>query len=220
MWTKDGDVNGGGRSSANENRYASGELCQTEGHQILSILGTLLVKHTGIYESELANNDKRTPKILYDARRRSFKITILYPRTFHAKTVFEHRAALNFEENTKTNAHLNQHQPETKPTNQQTKLPVPNTSAATDTTDTSTRPLTPMAVYRLPMARPGEAAAPFFDKSNVTEFIRYWEEECEEGGYTDVQKCTRLPAYCAEYIRIAVKSLTGYRTKDSEALIE
>jgi hypothetical protein len=31
-WTKDGDVDGGVRSSENENRYASSELGPTEGH--------------------------------------------------------------------------------------------------------------------------------------------------------------------------------------------
>jgi len=69
-------------------------------------------------------------------------------------------------------------------------------------------------IYRFRMPRPGEAGALFFDKTNVTEFLQHWEEEREEVRYTDAQKCTKLPAYCAEDIHIAVKSLSGYNTKN------
>ena len=65
-WTKNGDVD-------DRVRYARlSELCQREGRRI----SPKLDKRTDTYESDLANGDKRTPQILYDARRRSFKITI------------------------------------------------------------------------------------------------------------------------------------------------
>jgi hypothetical protein len=35
------------------------------------------------------------------------------------------------------------------------------------------------------MPRPGKAGALFFDKTNITEFLKLWEEECDEVGYTD-----------------------------------
>src|SRR5579859_4235505 len=85
-----------------------------------------------------------------------------------------------------------------------------------DTTESaSTMPFTPLApvVYHFRMPRPGEAGALFFDKTNVSEFLKRWEEECEEVGYTDAQKCVKLPAYCAEDTRITIRNLKGYEEK-------
>src|SRR5579859_5333975 len=85
-----------------------------------------------------------------------------------------------------------------------------------DTTESaSTMPFTPLApvVYHFRMPRPGEAGALFFDKTNVSEFLKRWEEECEEVGYTDAQKCVKLPAYCAEETQIAIRNLGGFEEK-------
>jgi len=78
MWTKNGDVDGGVKSSANKNRYTRlSKLCQTEGRRI----SPKLDKCTDTYKSDLANSDKQTPQILYDAQHRSFKITRHLSRT-------------------------------------------------------------------------------------------------------------------------------------------
>jgi phosphoserine phosphatase len=69
-------------------------------------------------------------------------------------------------------------------------------------------------VYHFRMPRPGEAGALSFNKANVTEFLKRWEEECDEVGYSDAQKCTKLPTYCAEDLRIAVESLEGFASKN------
>src|SRR5579859_5824121 len=94
---------------------------------------------------------------------------------------------------------------------------IKNSSTMSDTTESaSTMPFTPLApvVYHFRMPRPGEAGALFFDKMNVSEFLKRWEEECEEVGYTDAQKCVKLPAYCAEDTRIAIRNLRGYEAKN------
>src|SRR5579859_68478 len=71
---------------------------------------------------------------------------------------------------------------------------IKNNSTMSDTTESTSLPFTPMApVYHFRMPRPGEAGALFFDKTNVTEFLKRWEEECDEVGYTDAQKCIKLP---------------------------
>src|SRR5579859_4233602 len=93
---------------------------------------------------------------------------------------------------------------------------IKNSSTMSDTTESaSTMPFTPLApiVYHFRMPRPGEAGALFFDKTNVSEFLKRWEEECEEVGYTDAQKCVKLPAYCAEETRIAIRNLGGFEEK-------
>jgi len=83
-----------------------------------------------------------------------------------------------------------------------------------DTTETTSLPIPPMApVYHFRMPRPGEAGALSFDKTNVTEFLKRWEEECDEVGYTKAQKWVKLPAYCAEDTRIAIRNLKGYEEK-------
>src|SRR5579859_1753890 len=94
---------------------------------------------------------------------------------------------------------------------------IKNGSTMSDTTESaSTMPFTPLApvVYHFRMPHPGEAGALFFDKTNVTEFLKRWEEECDEVGYTDAQKCVKLPAYCAEDTRIAIRNLRGYEAKN------
>src|SRR5579859_1856522 len=93
---------------------------------------------------------------------------------------------------------------------------IKNSSTMSDTTESaSTMPFTPLApvVYHFRMPRPGEAGALFFDKTNVSEFLKRWEEECEEIGYTDAQKSVKLPAYCAEETRIAIRNLGGFEEK-------
>src|SRR5579859_75902 len=89
-----------------------------------------------------------------------------------------------------------------------------NSSTMSDTTESTSLPFTPMApVYHFRMPRPGEAGALFFDKTNVTEFLKQWEEECDEVGYTDAQKCVKLPAYCVKDTQIAIRNLKGYEEK-------
>jgi len=61
------------------------------------------------------------------------------------------------------------------------------------------------------MPRPGQAGAPFFDNTNVTEFLRGWNLECEDFGLTDRRKCARLPDYCTPKTKDVVELLDGYK---------
>ena len=72
-------------------------------------------------------------------------------------------------------------------------------------------PPTPPVSYRFGvMPRPGQPGALHFDNMNISEFLRRWNNECEDFGLTDPQKCTRLPDYCTSETKDAIELLSGY----------
>jgi hypothetical protein len=82
---------------------------------------------------------------------------------------------------------------------------------------------TPTSTFVRPvgvMPRPGQAGAPYFDNTNVTEFLRRWNLECEDFGLTDRQKCARLPDYCTPKTKDVVELLEGYKTSNWTKLQE
>jgi hypothetical protein len=70
------------------------------------------------------------------------------------------------------------------------------------------------------MPRPGQPGAPFFDNTNVTEFLRRWNLECEDFGLTDRQKCAHLPDYCTSKTKDVVELLEGYKNSNWAGLQE
>jgi hypothetical protein len=69
-------------------------------------------------------------------------------------------------------------------------------------------------IYRPVILRPNEPGAPHFNGENVSEFLEEWGFFCEDYGYKDPLKCTRLPAYCDGDIGDNVKLLPGYAAED------
>jgi hypothetical protein len=81
----------------------------------------------------------------------------------------------------------------------------------------TTTPLTTPASFALPanyrfgvMPRPGQPGALHFDNTNISEFLRRWNNECEDFGLTDAQKCSRLPDYCTPETKDTIELLSGY----------
>jgi hypothetical protein len=68
------------------------------------------------------------------------------------------------------------------------------------------------------MPRPNQAGALHFDKTNITDFLRRWNIECEDYSLTDEQKCDRIIDYCAEDVQDVIKLLDGYTTRNWETL--
>ena len=76
-------------------------------------------------------------------------------------------------------------------------------------------PLTPPVSYRFGvMPRPGQPGALHFDNTNISEFLHRWNNECEDFGLTDPQKCTRLPDYCTSETKDTIELLSGYKDKN------
>src|SRR5947207_10864407 len=75
--------------------------------------------------------------------------------------------------------------------------------------------ITPPAFVALGMMPcPGQPDAPYFDGTDVTEFLRQWNIDCEDFGISEPKKCDRLPYYCSKEVREVVELLDGYSNKD------
>ena len=96
-------------------------------------------------------------------------------------------------------------------------LDLPPTMSGSSASDADSV-VTPLAVSNFRtygvMPRPGQPGALHFDKTNISEILRRWNNECEDFGLTDVQKCTRLPDYCAAETRETIELLSGYEERD------
>jgi len=64
------------------------------------------------------------------------------------------------------------------------------------------------------MPRPGQSGALLFDKTNVTEFLRRWDIECDTFGLSAEEHCVNLPLYCAPDTQDLVEVLPGYLSHD------
>ena len=69
-------------------------------------------------------------------------------------------------------------------------------------------------MYGPVMPCPGQPGALHFDNTNVTEFLRRWNIECEDFGLTDTQKCARIPDYSTPETKDVIELLNGYKTND------
>ena len=62
------------------------------------------------------------------------------------------------------------------------------------------------------MPRPGQPL--YFDGTDVSEFLRRWNIECEDFGINEPKKCARLPYYCSKEVKDVVEILDGYVEED------
>ena len=86
-----------------------------------------------------------------------------------------------------------------------------------DTTD-SDRPATPPLRAFGFMPRPGQPGAPFFDDTNVIEFLHRWNIECEDFRLSKKQRCVQLPDYCTSKTKDVIKLFEEYINNDWEKL--
>jgi hypothetical protein len=92
----------------------------------------------------------------------------------------------------------------------QTSLPVPAIPSG---------PSLPLPrVFGSVIPYPGEHGARCFDKSNVSEFLRWWNVRADDFGLTGPQKCDRVLDYCAQDVRDIVRDLDGFESEDWVAL--
>jgi hypothetical protein len=198
-WTKDGDV---GVRSLDENRRTTlGEPCQAEGHRI----SPKPVTYTGIYKSDLANTDKRTLHDAWwrvtkvtrylkrVSRRKRFqkllRIRLTSPND-DLEASMPRRGPLGIrtpvnprQERVATRTSIStptSRAPSDQNTHKSTNQTIEDnkrTMLGSDTSDSTPRPVTPMAMYHFRMPRPGKGAL-LFDKMNVTEFLPRSEEQC------------------------------------------
>ena len=105
----------------------------------------------------------------------------------------------------------------------QTPKQLPNSARMPGSSDSDKLPITPLENnfrIRAVMPHPGQPGAPFFDNTNVTEFLRRWNIECEDYGLSDSQKCARLPDYCTPKTKDVIELLDGYKQSNWTKLQE
>ena len=68
------------------------------------------------------------------------------------------------------------------------------------------------------MIRPGQHGALYFDKTNITDFLRRWNIECEDYDLNDRQKCARIIDYCSAETQEIIEVLEGYTESNWEKL--
>jgi len=54
----------------------------------------------------------------------------------------------------------------------------------------------------------------YFDGTDVSEFLRRWNIECEDFGINEPKKCARLPYYCSKEVKEVVEILDGYEERN------
>ena len=73
-------------------------------------------------------------------------------------------------------------------------------------------PVTPITIHSIVgiMPRPGQPGALSFDGKGISDFLKDWNNECDEYGLSGTQKCKKLPRYCDKEIGEAIEKLQGY----------
>ena len=64
------------------------------------------------------------------------------------------------------------------------------------------------------MPRPRQPGALCFDGKGVSEFLRRWDNECDDFGYDDKRKCRRLPDYCSPEVELTIKLMDEHLQED------
>jgi hypothetical protein len=75
-------------------------------------------------------------------------------------------------------------------------------------------PSLPSRVFGSVIPYPGEPGARCFDKSDISEFLRWWNIRADDFGLSGPQKCDRVLDYCALDIREVVCDLDGFESGD------
>ena len=79
--------------------------------------------------------------------------------------------------------------------------------------DTPTQPLF-QALYITLMSYPGVPGSPFFDKANVSKFLKRFENMCDKHQMSTSEKIRRLPWYCEIFTARHVKLVISFSGSD------
>ena len=70
----------------------------------------------------------------------------------------------------------------------------------------------------MPLPQPGTSGAPHFTGKNVSEFLKTWENLCEDYGVTSADQLKKLPRYCTRLIGRYIETIPEYQTKEWDSL--
>ena len=67
---------------------------------------------------------------------------------------------------------------------------------------------------RVPLQQPGSVSTPFFDRHDVTTFLKSFVSMCNDSGLERKDRVHRLGRYCAQGITSYVTTLPEYHSND------
>ena len=105
----------------------------------------------------------------------------------------------------------------TRPGSLSPGMPTPSREASPNPALTE-EAIRPMQIVHMPMPPPGSAGAPFFDGSNITDFIDDYSIMCCDYGVMNSMQLKRMPKYCTAIIAAQVKALPEYTGGDWDAM--
>jgi hypothetical protein len=76
----------------------------------------------------------------------------------------------------------------------------------------------PKMSMMMPLSQSNTPGASLFNSKNVSEFLKTWENLCEDYLVNDVNRLRKLPRYCSRLIRLYVETIPEYERKDWEGL--
>ena len=89
--------------------------------------------------------------------------------------------------------------------------PPPPPNIALIPTSSDTKPIRPLPI---PLIRPSEAGAPFFNGNNVTEFLQNFKAIYKDSGVTKRNHPLRIIRYCDILIAGVIKEFTKFQSED------
>ena len=72
------------------------------------------------------------------------------------------------------------------------------------------------SIFRTLISLPNTSGAFFIIKYNITEFLKQWEQLCENYNLNIINIKRRLPTYCAPLIKKIIKAFFKYTKKLAE----
>jgi hypothetical protein len=66
----------------------------------------------------------------------------------------------------------------------------------------------------MPLPQPGTSGTPYFTGKNVSEFLKAWENLCEDYGVSSADQLRKLPRYCARLIGRYIETIPECQAKD------
>ena len=96
-----------------------------------------------------------------------------------------------------------------------------SSSTPSDTSSSSNAPVptpSPFYSFTLPMPQPGVPGSPWFDGTNVTEFLDRYSNMCRDYHVSEKEMVRRMLWYCDSIVAQNIRSLTAYQDQDWEPL--
>lgn len=74
--------------------------------------------------------------------------------------------------------------------------------------------------YTVGLPLPGSPELVYFENKNITDFLKRYEDMCEDSAISEVERIRRLPRYCEMLVGQTLQGLDSYSAKKWDPLVE